>query len=207
MSPDLAFHTAVSFVSNTDQQHYSGDTFSPLAQMVILTTTMFASAATGLASAFALIRGVISRDGRLGNFFNDFIRSITRIMLPVAFVVTLVFIACGIPQALGGSLEARTIAGAVQSIPLGPVASLESIKYFGTNGGGYYGTSSAHPFENPSPVTNLLQNILTMLLPLHTDAFGAWQAPQAGPSGSARRSLVAGYSRRQGTAVHRGPPS
>ncbi len=165
MSPDLAFHTAISFVSNTDQQHYSGDTFSPLAQMAILTTAMFASAATGLASAFALIRGIISRDGRLGNFFNDFTRSITRVLLPVAFLVALIFVACGIPQALGGSLDVRTIAGGAQSIPLGPVASLESIKYFGTNGGGYYGANSAHPFENPSPVTNLLQNILTMLLP------------------------------------------
>lgn len=165
MSPDLAFHTAISFVSNTDQQHYSGDTFSPLAQMVILTTAMFASAATGLASAFALIRGLIAHDGKLGNFFSDFTRSITRVMLPVAFVVALFFVACGIPQALGGTLEARTITGALQSIPLGPVASLESIKYFGTNGGGYYGTNSAHPFENPSPVTNIIQNILTMLLP------------------------------------------
>ena len=165
MSPDLAFHTAVSFVSNTDQQHYSGDSFSPLAQMVILTTAMFASAATGMASAFALIRGLIARDGKLGNFFTDFTRSITRVLLPVAFLAALIFVACGVPQALGGALDVKTIAGAVQSIPLGPVASLESIKYFGTNGGGYYGTNSAHPFENPSPVTNLLQNILTMLLP------------------------------------------
>lgn len=165
MSPDLAFHTAVSFVSNTDQQHYSGDTFSPLAQMVILTTAMFASAATGLASAFALIRGIISREGTIGNFFSDFTRSIVRVLLPVAFVIALIFVACGVPQALGGTIDVNTIAGATQPIPLGPVASLESIKFFGTNGGGYYGTNSAHPFENPSPLTNLIQNILTMLLP------------------------------------------
>ena len=131
--------------------------------MVILTTAMFASAATGLASAFALIRGLISRDGRLGNFFNDFIRSITRVLLPVAFLVALIFVACG-DQTLGhAGREDYHRCGAVHS--LGPVASLESIKFFGTNGGGYYGTNSAHPFENPSSVTNLMQNILTMLLP------------------------------------------
>jgi potassium-transporting ATPase potassium-binding subunit len=168
-----AFHTAISFVSNTDQQHYSGDAFSPPAHMAILTTAMFASAATGLASAFALVRGIISRDGRLGNFFSDFTRSITRVFLPVAFLVAPIFVACGIPQALGRSLAANTIAGGTQAIPLGPVASLESIKYVGTNVGGYYGANSAQPYENPSPVTNLLQNILTMLLPFSIPyAFG-----------------------------------
>ncbi len=184
MSPDLAFHTAVSFVSNTDQQHYSGDTFSPLAQMAILTTAMFASAATGLASAFALIRGLIATDGKLGNFFRDFTVGIVRVLLPVAFLVALVFVACGVPQALGGALEARTIAGAVQSIPLGPVASLESIKFFGTNGGGYYGANSAHPFENPSPLTNLIQNLLTLLVPFAIPyAFGVM-------AGSRRQGVV-----------------
>ncbi len=184
MSPDLAFHTAISFVSNTDQQHYSGDTFSPLAQMVILTTAMFASAATGMASAFALIRGIISRDGTIGNFFSDFTRSIVRVLLPVAFVVALIFVACGVSQALGGTLEAKTITGAVQSISMGPVASLESIKFFGTNGGGYYGANSAHPFENPSPLTNLMQNILTMLLPFAIPyAFGVM-------AGSRRQGVI-----------------
>ncbi len=173
MSPDLAFHTATSFVTNTDQQHYSGDTLSPAAQMLALTTLMFASAATGIASAFALIRGLRAMDGKLGNFFSDVIKCTIRVLLPGTALVALAFVACGIPQTLGGTLDVRTIAGAAQSIPLGPVASLESIKYLGTNGGGYYGANSAHPFENPSPLTNVIQNLLTLSIPFSIPyAFG-----------------------------------
>jgi potassium-transporting ATPase potassium-binding subunit len=173
MSPDLAFHTAMSFVTNTDQQHYSGDTFSPLAQMAVFTTLMFASAATGISSAFALIRGLVATDGKIGNFFSDFIRCTIRVLLPGAILVAVVFVACGIPQTLGGTLDVRTLTGIAQSIPLGPVASLESIKYIGTNGGGYYGANSAHPFENPSPLTNVIQNVLALLIPFSIPyAFG-----------------------------------
>jgi K+-transporting ATPase ATPase A chain len=173
MSPDLAFHTATSFVTNTDQQHYSGDTLSPAAQMLALTTLMFASAATGIASAFALIRGLLATDGKLGNFFSDYIKCITRVLLPGAFLIAIVFAACGIPQTLGGTMDLKAITGIVQSIPLGPVASLEAIKYIGTNGGGYYGANSAHPFENPSPLTNVIQNMLTLLIPFSIPyAFG-----------------------------------
>jgi K+-transporting ATPase ATPase A chain len=173
MSPDLAFHTATSFVTNTDQQHYSGDTFSPVAQMVALTTLMFASATTGIVSAFALIRGLLATDGMLGNFFSDFIRCIIRVLLPGAFLIAIIFTACGVPQTLGGALDVKTMAGLVQSIPLGPVASLEAIKFIGTNGGGYYGANSAHPYENPSPLTNVIQCALTMLIPFSIPyAFG-----------------------------------
>jgi potassium-transporting ATPase potassium-binding subunit len=173
MSPDLAFHTAMSFVTNTDQQHYSGDTFSPIAQMLALTTLMFASAATGIASAFALIRGLVATDGKLGNFFSDFIRCIVRVLLPGAILIAIIFVACGVPQTLGGSLDVKSITGFVQSIPLGPVASLEAIKFIGTNGGGYFGANSAHPFENPSPLTNVVQCVLTLLIPFSIPyAFG-----------------------------------
>ncbi len=173
MSPDLAFHTAMSFVTNTDQQHYSGDTLSPAAQMLALTMLMFASAATGIASAFALIRGLLATDGKLGNFFSDYIKCIVRVMLPGAILVAIVFVACGIPQTLGGTMDVETITGITQTIPLGPVASLEAIKYIGTNGGGYYGANSAHPFENPSPLTNVIQNVLALLIPFSIPyAFG-----------------------------------
>jgi len=166
MTPDLAFHTASSFTSNTDQQHYSGDTFSPLGQALVITTLMFFSAATGLASTFAIIRGLQAADGKVGNFFRDIVRSLLRVLLPLSFIFALILIACGVPQTTGGTLEAKTITGAIQSIPLGPVASLEAIKAIGTNGGGYYGANSAHPVENPAPLTNMLELFFTLLIPL-----------------------------------------
>ena len=166
MSPDLAFHTASSFTANTDQQHYSGDTFSPIGQALVITTLMFFSAATGLVSTFAIIRGLKATDGRIGNFFKDIERSLIRVLIPLSIILALVLVACGIPQSSGVTLNVTTITGAVQSIPLGPVASLESIKAIGTNGGGYYGVNSAHPFENPSPLTNVLELIFTLLIPL-----------------------------------------
>lgn len=165
MSPDLAFHTASSFTANTDQQHYSGERdVSPAGQM-LLTALMFLSSATGLASAFAFVRAFIPSEGGPGNYFEDLVRILFRILLPGSILVSIVFVACGVPQTPGGVLEAHGLSGDVQTIPLGPVASLESIKYLGTNGGGYYNANSAHPFENPSPLTNAMQMILTMLIP------------------------------------------
>ena len=141
--------------------------------MLVMTMLMFFSAATGLASVFALIRGLISTNGKMGNFFKDIELSLIRVLIPLSIILALVFVACGMPQTLGGTLNASTITGAVQSIPLGPVASLESIKAIGTNGGGYYGANSAHPFENPSPLTNVLELIFTLLIPLSLPyAFG-----------------------------------
>jgi K+-transporting ATPase ATPase A chain len=166
MTPDLAFHTATSFVSNTDQQHYSGDTFSPAGQALVFTTLMFFSAATGLVTAIAIIRGLKATDGKLGNFFKDMGRGLIRVLLPLSIILALVLVACGIPQSSGGTLDVKTITGAVQSIPLGPVASFEAIKALGTNGGGYYGANSAHPYENPSPLTNVLELVFTLLIPL-----------------------------------------
>jgi K+-transporting ATPase ATPase A chain len=166
MTPDLAFHTASSFTSNTDQQHYSGDAFSPLGQALVLTTLMFFSAATGLVSTFAIVRGLKASDGKVGNFFRDVARGLLRVLLPLSFIFALILVACGAPQSFGGTLDVKTITGAVQSIPLGPVASLEAIKAIGTNGGGYYGANSAHPYENPTPLTNVLELFFTLLIPL-----------------------------------------
>ncbi len=166
MSPDLAFHTASSFVTNTDQQHYAGDTFSPVGQALVFTSLMFLSAATGLASAFAIIRGLKASDGKMGNFFWDLERGLIRVLIPLSIIFAIILVACGVPQSPGGTLEAKTINGDMQSIPLGPVASLEAIKMVGTNGGGYYGANSAHPYENPSPLTNVLELFFTLLIPL-----------------------------------------
>ncbi|AFD01171.1 K+-transporting ATPase, KdpA [Methanocella conradii HZ254] len=166
MTPDLAFHTASSFTTNTDQQHYAGDTFSPLGQALVITALMFFSAATGLASAFAVIRGLKAADGKVGNFFKDAERGLVRVLLPLSVIFALILAACGVPQSFGGTLEVKAVTGAVQSIPLGPVASLEAIKMIGTNGGGYYGANSAHPYENPSPLTNVLELFFTLLIPL-----------------------------------------
>ncbi|WP_174591597.1 potassium-transporting ATPase subunit KdpA [Methanocella conradii] len=166
MAPGLAFHTASSFMTNTDQQHYAGDAFSPLGQALVITALMFFSAATGLASAFAVIRGLKAADGKVGNFFKDVERGLVRVLLPLSVIFALILVACGVPQSFGGTLEVKAVTGAVQSIPLGPVASLEAIKMIGTNGGGYYGANSAHPYENPSPLTNVLELFFTLLIPL-----------------------------------------
>ncbi len=166
MAPGLAFHTASSFMTNTDQQHYAGDAFSPLGQALVITALMFFSAATGLASAFAVIRGLKAADGKVGNFFKDVERGLVRVLLPLSVIFALILVACGVPQSFGGTLEVKAVTGAVQSIPLGPVASLEAIKMIGTNGGGYYGANSSHPYENPSPLTNVLELFFTLLIPL-----------------------------------------
>lgn len=166
MSPDLAFHTASSFTANTDQQHYRGETAMPApGQMLVITTLMFFSAATGLASAFALIRSFTTTDGKLGNFFIDVVKGILRVLLPLSIAGSILLAANGVPQMIGGKLEAKTLSGETQSIPLGPVASLEAIKFLGTNGGGYYGANSAHPFENPSPLTNIIEILSVLLIP------------------------------------------
>ncbi|MCD1296156.1 potassium-transporting ATPase subunit A [Methanocella sp. CWC-04] len=173
MSPDLAFHTASSFTANTDQQHYSGELqMSSYGQMMVI-FLMFSSSATGLASAFAFIRGFGTTGGKLGNYFEDMVRILVRILIPFSLLSAIIFAACGVPQVMGGELVMDTLAGGLQSIPIGPTAAMESIKFLGNNGGGYYNTNSAHPFENPSPLTNVVQLILTMLIPLSLPyAFG-----------------------------------
>jgi K+-transporting ATPase ATPase A chain len=163
----LAFNTAVSFLTNTNWQNYAGETtMSHLTQMAGLAVQNFVSAAVGLAVAIALIRGLTRhRAGTIGNFWVDLTRSITRILLPFAFVFALVFVTQGMVQNFSGNTTATTLEGKSQVIPGGPVASQESIKEVGTNGGGFYNANSAHPFENPNGVTDLLEIYLLLVIP------------------------------------------
>ncbi|MEK5166396.1 potassium-transporting ATPase subunit KdpA [Paenibacillus sp. FSL R5-0527] len=162
MEPTLVMNTAISFITNTNLQHYSGETgLSYFSQMAVIMMMMFTSAATGLSVAVAFVRGVTSKGKSLGNFFEDFVKAHTRIFFPLALIVTLVLVALQVPQTLGSTLSVTTLQGATQQIAIGPVASLESIKHLGTNGGGFFGANSAHPFENPSPLTNVIE-ILSM---------------------------------------------
>ncbi|MGJ7039434.1 K+-transporting ATPase ATPase A chain [Shinella sp. BE166] len=164
MAPDLAFNTAVSFVTNTNWQNYGGETtLSHFSQMAGLTVQNFLSAATGMALAVALTRALArSKVSTLGNFWVDMTRATLYVLLPMALVVALAFVAMGLPQTLDGSVTATTLEGASQTISLGPVASQEAIKQLGTNGGGFFNVNAAHPFENPTAFANYL-NIFAML--------------------------------------------
>ncbi|MCT2345781.1 potassium-transporting ATPase subunit KdpA [Niallia taxi] len=164
MSPDLAFNTAISFMTNTNLQHYSGESgLSLLSQLIAIVYMMFVAPATALAVAIAFIKGLSGKN--IGNFFIDFTKSITRILLPIAFVTSFLFIALGVPQTFETTMEATTLEGEVQIIATGPIGSFLSIKELGNNGGGYVGVNSAHPFENPNAISNILQIILMFLLP------------------------------------------
>ncbi len=166
MEQSLAFNTAISFITNTNLQHYSGEWgLSYLSQAAAITFLMFTSAATGFAAAAAFIRGITGKTKSPGNFFVDLIRITTRILIPLSIAVTLLLVWQGVPQTLAGNQTVTTIEGTRQDIPLGPVASLEAIKHVGTNGGGFFGANSAHPFENPTPLTNLIEILAMMLLP------------------------------------------
>ncbi|WP_102960623.1 potassium-transporting ATPase subunit KdpA [Mangrovicella endophytica] len=159
--PELAFNTAVSFVTNTNWQNYGGEsTMSYLTQMAGLTVQNFLSAATGIAIAIALIRAFSRRSMQtLGNFWVDMTRSIFYILLPACIVLTLVYVFLGVPQTLGPSVVATTLEGAQQTIAVGPVASQLAIKMLGTNGGGFFNANSAHPFENPDAISNFIQMV------------------------------------------------
>jgi potassium-transporting ATPase potassium-binding subunit len=161
---DLALHTAISFVTNTDQQHYSGETtYSYASQTLALGFVMFPSAATGLAVAIAFIRGLTGQP--LGNFYTDLTRSITRILLPISILGGLALLILGVPETLAGPAVATTLEGATQTIARGPVAHFEIIKELGENGGGFFGINSAHPFENPSALTNLIETVAFLIIP------------------------------------------
>lgn len=164
----VAFNTAVSFVTNTNWQAYSGETtMSHLGQMVGLTVQNFVSAAAGLAVVVAIIRG-IARQGAatLGNFWVDLTRAVVRVLVPLAFVAAVVMVSQGVIQNFSGGTRVSTITGGEQVIPGGPVASQEAIKQLGTNGGGFFNVNSVHPFENPNGWTNLLGLWLILALPL-----------------------------------------
>jgi K+-transporting ATPase ATPase A chain len=156
---DGAFNTAISFTTNTNWQWYAGETtLSNLSQMLGLTIQNFLSAATGIAIAFALFRGFARREMKtIGNFWADMTRVTLYMLLPICIVYAIFLIASGVPQTLAGSIDATTLEGVKQTIALGPVASQEAIKMLGTNGGGFFNANSAHPFENPTALTNLVQ--------------------------------------------------
>ncbi|MBP2513419.1 potassium-transporting ATPase subunit KdpA [Sphingomonas sp. PvP018] len=166
LSPNLAFNTAISFTTNTNWQSYGGEsTMSNLSQMLGLTIHNFLSAATGIALAFALFRGFARRESKaIGNFWADMTRVTLYVLLPISIVYALFLIASGVPQTMAGVVDVQTLEGAKQSLLLGPVASQEAIKMLGTNGGGFFNANSAHPFENPTALTNLIQMLSIFLI-------------------------------------------
>lgn len=167
LSWDLALNTAVSFVTNTNWQAYSGEsTLSYFSQMAGLTVQNFLSAATGIAVVFALIRAFTRQNVHtLGNAWQDLVRITLWILFPVALIIALFFIQQGVPQNLSAYQPITTLEGAKQLLPMGPVASQEAIKMLGTNGGGFFNANSSHPFENPTALTNLAQMLAIFLIP------------------------------------------
>jgi potassium-transporting ATPase potassium-binding subunit len=166
VEPLLAFNTAVSFVTNTNWQNYGGETtLSHFSQIAGLTVQNFLSAATGIAVAFAFIRGFARREtAAIGNFWVDVTRITLYLLLPASIVLALVYVALGVPQTFAASVTATTVEGAQQTIALGPVASQLAIKMLGTNGGGFFNANSAHPFENPDALSNLIQMVSIFVL-------------------------------------------
>jgi potassium-transporting ATPase potassium-binding subunit len=163
-----AFETSASFTSNTDWQSYAGETtMSYLSQMTQLAFHNFASAAVGLASAAALVRGIARRQaaGRVGNFYSDLVRGTLYVLLPFSIVLALWFVQQGVIQNFHPYLHLTTLEGVKQTIPMGPVASQEAIKQLGTNGGGFFNANAAHPFENPTPWSNMLQMVAIFFIP------------------------------------------
>ena len=171
----LSFNTAVSFVTNTNWQNYSGEsTMSFLTQAAGLAVQNFVSAAVGLTVAIALIRGLVRRRrSTLGNFWVDLTRGVLRILLPLAFLAAIVLASQGVVQNLSADKAVTTVEGTEQVIPGGPVASQESIKELGTNGGGFYNANSAHPYENPNGFTNIFEMWMILVIPVSLPfAFG-----------------------------------
>ena len=163
---DLALNTVVSFATNANLQHYAGEsTLSYLSQMSAIQFLQFTSAATGICFSVALVRGFVSGAKDLGNFYVDFVRLLTRVLIPLCALAALVLVVLGVPQSLDGYQTVTTLTGASQSILVGPVASLVSIMQIGNNGGGYFGANSAYPFQNPGPVSDVLEIFLMLLLP------------------------------------------
>ena len=164
MEPTLAFNTIISFMTNTNLQHYSGESgLSYVAQMCVIIFMMFTSAATGYAACMAFCRGLAGK--KIGNFYEDMVRITTRILIPASFIVGLLLVSQGTPQTLQGNFTIETLEGNFQDIAVGPVAALESIKHLGTNGGGFFGANSTTPFENPTVISNIIEMISMMLLP------------------------------------------
>ena len=174
MGWDLAFHSAASFTTNTDFTHFTNESqISMGSEVIAWQLAMFTSAATGLAVAVAMIRGFVRKDGTLGNFYVDLVRSITRILLPLAILFAVILVLMGVPETFKNFVVAYPITGGTQTIYLGPVASFQSLSLLGTNGGGYYSANAASPLANPSAVSNLYLVGVMMLIPFSTPfAFG-----------------------------------
>lgn len=165
MEPTLSLNTIISFMTNTNLQHYVGESgLSYFSQMAVITFMMFTSAASGYAACMAFIRGIAGKKS-MGNFFKDVVRVITRILLPLSIIVGLLLVGQGVPQTLSKNETVQTIEGTYQDIALGPIASLESIKHLGTNGGGFLGANSSTPQENPTVVSNIIELLSMMILP------------------------------------------
>ncbi|WP_326523194.1 potassium-transporting ATPase subunit KdpA [Sphingomonas sp.] len=166
LDPSLVFNTAASFVTNTNLQHYSGEaSMSYFSQLGALMWMQFVSAATGIAALTALARGLAGR-ATMGNFLSDLQRAAFLVLLPLALVVALLLAFGGVPMTLGGSVSVATLEGAAQTIARGPVAAFVAIKQLGTNGGGFFGPNSTHPFENPTFWTNAVEMIALILIPM-----------------------------------------
>jgi potassium-transporting ATPase potassium-binding subunit len=167
LAPDLAFNTAISFLTNTNWQFYSGEsTMSYFSQMAGLAWHMFVSAGAGIAVAIAVVRGFVRTDGKsLGNFFVDLTRAVLYILLPISVVMAFVLMFTGVPQNFSSYTTVKSVEGFSQSITGGPMASMESIKELGTNGGGFVGANSISPNENPTPFSNFLEMLLFILIP------------------------------------------
>ena len=181
MSPDLSFNTAVSFATNTNWQNYSGETAtSNLAQAGGLVVQMFVSAAMGLAVAIALVRGLVRRSAStLGNFWVDITRGVLYVLLPISIVAAVILIWQGVPETFNAPSTITTLQGAHQTLSIGPIASQEAIKELGNNGGGFLNANSAHPFENPTGLSNFLEMFLILLAPFAlTSTFGRYAGRQ-----------------------------
>lgn len=167
MEPTLSYNTIVSFMTNTNLQHYSGESgLSYLSQMTVITFMMFTSAASGYAACVAFVRGLAGKDKtNMGNFYVDLIRITTRVLLPLSIIVGLFLVWQGVPQNLSANVTVQTIEGKMQDIAMGPIAALESIKHIGTNGGGFLGANSSTPLENPTIWSNIAELYSMMILP------------------------------------------
>lgn len=166
MEPTLSFNTIISFMTNTNLQHYSGESgLSYLSQMLVIIFMMFTSAASGYAACMAFCRGLAGKSKDLGNFYEDMVRITTRILLPWSLIFGLVLIWQGCPETFGSNITVETIHGKLQDFAMGPIAALEIIKHLGTNGGGFLGANSSTPFENPTVITDIVELISMMILP------------------------------------------
>ena len=167
MEPSLAFNTIISFMTNTNLQHYSGESgLSYLSQMLVIIFMMFVSASSGYAACIAFIRALVGRTkSDVGNFFADMVRVTTRVLLPISIVGGLLLVWQGVPQNFDSNIVVETLEGTFQAIAMGPIAALEIIKHLGTNGGGFLGANSSTPLENPTMLTNLIEMYAMMLLP------------------------------------------